>query len=120
MTSQLGRTALCNPGLSAACRHQHAVRPSRERTTARSSIPVRPSLSWHSPHPCARSGSQGQLGQPQLHTLHLMQAGANVFVMDVPRKIESLDPNRLQPWKRCVSGGGEPNNLPHAWGCWSR
>lgn len=60
--------------------------------------PLLPSLAF--PRPLTYSGYQGQLGQPQLHALHLMQAAATVFVMEVPRKIESLDPNRLQPWKR--------------------
>ena len=47
------------------------------------------------------SGSEGQLGHPQLHALHMMQANAQLIV-DTPRKLESLDPFRLQPWKRWV------------------
>jgi hypothetical protein len=45
------------------------------------------------------SGSYGQLGHAQLHALHLMQAD-HAFVVDHPRKLDSLDPFRLQPWKR--------------------
>lgn len=45
------------------------------------------------------SGAHGQLGHPQLHALHMMQVNA-AFVVDTPRKLDSLDPFRLQPWKR--------------------
>ena len=48
---------------------------------------------------CMCSGAQGQLGHTQYHALNMM--GVNhAYVMDSPRKIDSLDPNRLQPWKR--------------------
>ena len=51
--------------------------------------------------PALRSGAHGQLGHPQLHALHMMQVNAG-FVIDQPRKLDSLDPFRLYPWKRWV------------------
>jgi len=48
------------------------------------------------------SGSYGQLGHAQLHAVHLMQ-GNVALVVEQPRKLESLDPSKLQPWKRMTA-----------------
>ncbi|KAI8472010.1 MAG: regulator of chromosome condensation 1/beta-lactamase-inhibitor protein II [Monoraphidium minutum] len=48
-------------------------------------------------------GSDGQLGQPQLHAMHLMMQANAAFNLNAPRKIDALDPFRLQPWKRVTA-----------------
>jgi hypothetical protein len=53
--------------------------------------------------PNDRSGAFGQLGQSQLQALHVVQPN-NPLILDHPRKIDSLDPFKLQPWKRWVAG----------------
>ena len=43
-------------------------------------------------------GGYGQLGHAHMHALAMMQA--NNLLLDQPRKIDCLDPARLQAWKR--------------------
>ena len=47
-------------------------------------------------------GRHGQLGHPHLQTIEMMQPGANI-VVDQPRKIDCLDPFKLQAWKRVTA-----------------
>ncbi|GBF91109.1 ultraviolet-B receptor-like [Raphidocelis subcapitata] len=48
------------------------------------------------------TGAFGQLGQPQLQDLHAVQPH-NPLILDHPRKIDALDPFKLQPWKRITA-----------------